>query len=395
MSFQYTRDNLYNDVNARLKNKIEIIPDPVRLLNSAARRVVTEIDLRSTKRKTSIASGLYADTYPYTCPTDLKDLKVIDINPTAQDVREKQDEFFLVPIEEFNRRRDDYSFTIDDRDGERKMLISREVTDESLVAASLDSLTLSEATWGVFNNAMELNVDTADYVLGSASLSVKPSLTTPTTFGLAISALSTPINYANFEDDQSKAFVYVKLPLITGIDDIRLTFEDGSGSTKSYRATSQHDGTAFVIGWQLVSFNLATPYATSGTADTTNITGIDLYVTNSGTLSSTDYVFKFDHIILKNGAFYDMYYYSKYPWQSSTGVYLANSTSASDVLVADDSEYELYVEKAVELGAAMVEEDGIEKKALDRFMYLKDIYESDNPSEAKLVTSTYHDFDYS
>ena len=70
------------------------------MLNRAVRRVLLEVDVRSTKRKAT-AIALFNNEYEYTSPSDLKDTALVDIIP--QKPRKLSRRYSLVSNELFDR----------------------------------------------------------------------------------------------------------------------------------------------------------------------------------------------------------------------------------------------------------------------------------------------------
>jgi hypothetical protein len=126
-----------------------------------------------------------------------------------------------------------------------------------------------------------------------------------------------------------------------------------------------------------------------------------LYINKlAGKAAETSY--RFDHLMIKNGAFYNLIYYSKYPWQTAAGVYIDNSTVDTDLLNVDTDEYQMVIEKCVEFCAYEARESGDAQIAVNRLGTplgtqpmrpgLISNYQMAYPSEALLLTTTFHDF---
>ena len=106
-------------------------------------------------------------------------------------------------------------------------------------------------------------------------------------------------------------------------------------------------------------------------------------------VSETNY--KFNYAVIKRGVIHDILYYSKYGWTSSAGVYKRLSTDDSDLLIADDTEYDLFVKKGIELGLPLV--NGTDNEialAATNFNNAALEYGMSNPDESVIMVSTYH-----
>ena len=89
---------------------------------------------------------------------------------------------------------------------------------------------------------------------------------------------------------------------------------------------------------------------------------------------------------------WDLIYYTKYPWQTSAGVYIQDSTTNSDLLNAEPDEFNLIVEKCVEMLGYNAREYDDAVIAKRNYIELSDRYTSKYPSEALTYTSTYYNF---
>ena len=76
----YTYANLKSIADTRINGSISDA-NWLLIINSAARTVNSEMDLRSMKRKSSLSPFLFDDIYSYSCPSDLKGISIIDIQP--------------------------------------------------------------------------------------------------------------------------------------------------------------------------------------------------------------------------------------------------------------------------------------------------------------------------
>ena len=177
------------------------------IANQAVREVVAETDLRGTIRSAALAPNLFDEMFQYTCPSDLKGDKIIDVEP--QIGRGQMDYWRLTTPEEFDRLKEDNRIdtwgdpitlnkgtwlgdniiAIRRDDLVNKLLISRVVDDTSLTISSLDSLSAGGGTWGTFLGASSIAVDTTNYVKGNASLKWEISADAETTAGIVNSTL--------------------------------------------------------------------------------------------------------------------------------------------------------------------------------------------------------------
>ncbi len=386
MSFIYTRSQLKARINAGIHGKKGMLISFDDVCNDAAREVVGNIDLRSARRRASLAPNLFNGIYEYSCPTDLKDYRIIDI--PAQALRH-DGEFFLVPPREFDVRHDAGAIAIDDYNGTRVLKINSKVSDKSLVLAELDSLGSGGGTWALFGDALNLAADSDDFIHGSGSIKWDISSAGGTTAGIQNSTLN-EFDLTDYLGGNGAAFIWFKINSITDITNVILRIGTSASNYYSKTITAQSDGTAFVNGWNLLKFDL-TSLTEVGSVSDTEISHVAIYITKAvGKISETDY--KFDYLILKRGVAHYVKYYSKYPWTSSSGTYKENSTDDSDFLVADTTEFNLIVKKGVEIAAGEVDEADTATKAGKDYAGMAKEYQSKNPSEAAVMSNSYYDY---
>lgn len=378
----YTRAQLRSKVNGNIKNKGGILVDFNETLNTAARSVLDEVDLRSTKRKTTLSPNLFNEVYQYAAPADLKGLKVISVAPQVN--RERNAEVAFVLPDEFHRRLDRRAVAVDDRDAVRKILANFQANpSDSAVVDSMDSAT----GWSATGDAENVAAETTDYVAGSGALGFGIGAGATSSAGVEKSTLAT-LDITDFLS--GSAFVWAYLQSADGVTGFTLRIGGDASNYYAKSVTAPHDHTAFQNGWNLVRFDLSS--ATTTGAPVASSCSYARVSMDKSTAKVSETGYRFDHLVLRRGAVYPVVYYSKFPWRSAAGAWLENATADTDVLNADTDEVNLFIAKATELAAGEVTEDEIEKKWNRRFVGLAASYLTDNPSEALLLTSTYYDF---
>jgi len=384
----YTYSNLKTRINAQIKGKIGVLISDRDLINQAAREVVSDIDLRSTRRKSQLSPPLFTDIFEYVCPTDLKDYKIINVEPQTD---RKRAQYVLTTYEEFGRRRDANTIAISDANFIRTVLVNADfaVSDKVMTISTMDSLTAGGGTWALFGDGTNLTADADNYVRGSGSINWDISAAAGTTAGIQNSGLST-FDLTDYLGGNGSAFVWTYITSTTGLTNFIIRLGSSSGAYYQKTTTTQADGTAFVAGWNLLRFDL-TSLTTVGSPTNTAGVFVAIYMTKTaGKVSETDY--RFDNLLLKKGEIHNLFYYSKFPWQTSAGSYIENSTVDSDLLNVDLTEFNLMVDKGVELAGPEVDEFDASDRAARRYAINKKKYEMANPSEALLIIETYADF---
>jgi hypothetical protein len=353
-------------------------------INDGARKVLADIDLRSTKKMSS-SLKFFNDVYTYTCPTDLKGRAIIDILP--QGIRDLDTRRYISTPGDFDRKKTAYKniVAVSDDNFIRKLKASLEVDEEQKVISEFVSLTENTGTWTAFGDAENLTIDTSNYVSTAGSLRFDIDASGGTTAGATISDKGT-FDLTNYKSDGS-AFIWVYITDITDIINYILRLGSDSSNYYSMTATAQADATAFVNGWNLIRFDFSGK-ATTGTPDDDDCDYVACYMTkDAGKVSETGY--RFDSLVLHSGWYNKVLYYSKYPWQTKDGVWIANSTADTDLINADEDELELFTERCkIELFRDLKDYDQM-KLAQNEYEMLKQNYKMKNPTE-KLKVETYY-----
>ena len=383
----YTRSNLTDDLGSNTGSVYNFL----RILNRAARFVVSDIDLRSTKRRAYLSPVLHEDLFDYQAPSDLKEQAIIDVRRIAD--RTIDDKFNLVTSEYFDRHKE-YNknlIAIEDRDFLKKLRISVELRSEDGAQAlihEMDSLT-ADGTWSVTLDASNLTLDEDVFVMGEASLNFDMDQAgTTTTAGYITNSDFDDVDLSGYED--GSVFVFVYAPTITGLDGFTLRIGNDASNYFSKQVTVTNENLAFHTGWMLLRFDLATATET-GTVDFETIDYVRLAIDKGNdSLESTDW--RVDYIIARRGIQHEVWYYTKYPWQTSAGVYIENSTATGDLLNCDTEEYELFILKGKELIAQDLKEFDDMKEYARQYKEKKENYESNYKSERLLLIQKNYNF---
>lgn len=405
----YTQSQLRSDVNARIKGKIGILVDSQSTLNQGVREVLSDLDLITTRRRAPLVPNLYAGLFEYAAPTDLKGYSVITIQ---NQLNTPAIPWGLVPYEQFMRRQDGNTIGISHYDGRKKIYLNTVgaiyyydyynngdynfgttslAPNAKTTITGLDTLSSGGGTWGPFGDvtAGDVYKDESNFVEGSGSIRFNINAAAGTTAGIVNTTLNSS-DMSTYFSQNGNAYVWAYITSTTNLTNFKLRLGSSASNYNTMTTTTQADGTAFVVGWNLIAFDLSATSLT-GTPVNTAITYSAIYMTKtSAKVSETAY--RFDFLVLRRGQVNNLYYYSCYGWQSSTGAYKVNSTSASDVLNADEDEYQLILARCTELAALEVDEDKVADSNALRYKELKKYYKMNNPSEALIMVSTTVDF---
>jgi hypothetical protein len=361
-------------------------------------RKVSLIDLKGLKRKSALSPRLLNDVYEYSAPTDLKGQSIIDIIPQIN--RGRNQYWELTTQEEFDRYKQegrfdywgDYSDTennernfvsIGNNSQTKTLLLSMSVDDNSITIDPLDSI----GSWTGFGDGENLVVDNINYVKGSASINWDINASGGTTAGITNSNVPT-FDVGDYKTE-GYIFVWAYLSSKTNVTNFIIRVGSDSSNYYSMTATTKNDGTAFEDGWNLIRFNFSGK-STTGTPDDDACKYVSLYMTKAGAkVNETDY--RFDQIIMSKGIPFNVLYYSSYPWQTSAGVWIANSTADTDYLNANSDEYDMYIESCRAEVYRELKDFNQMTLSKNELKTLSDNYKTINPSESLTLTNKYWD----
>ena len=142
--------------------------------------------------------------------------------------------------------------------------------------------------------------------------------------------------------------------------------------------TTTNESVAFTNGWNLLRFDFASMTQT-GTVAPTTCDSIAIYMTKTSGKSDDGY--RFDDISFHTGQIHNVLYYSRYPFQTSAGVFLENSTADTDLLNVETDEFEGFVYRGkMELFKELRRFD-LAKDARNDYELWKRDYKMKNPTE--------------
>ena len=419
------------------------------IANDSVKEVIAELDLHGTIRSAALSPNLFDGVWDYTCPTDLKDDKIIDIKPQIN--RGRHDYWRLVTAEEFDQIKEDNRVdqwgdpitlnrgswlgdnivAINRDDLVNRLLISRVIDDTETSISTMDSLTAGGGTWTLYGDGTNLTADTQNYVKGNGSINWDISDAGGTTAGIYNPSISSYTNvgslptlpngsypvgtyvflttnstaYKNVGEvwcvvtalnvdvspylSAGSALAWAYISSATNLTNFILRIGSSDSAYYSITITTNNEAASFYAGWNLLRFDFANK-STTGTPVPTSCNYVALYMTKAAAkVSETDY--RFDNLILKLGTHQQVVYYTRYGWQSSAGVFLEDATATTDLLNCETSEYPIIVAKTAQRIAEHLknfnEADRFEKD----YEKLKARYIPNNPSKALPLIQTYYD----
>jgi hypothetical protein len=386
--FQYTQADLQAEMNRGIQGRQGLLIDPIATMNAGVREALSELRIRSTKRKTTLVPNLVYGPFQYVLPSDCLGSDIIDIPAQA---KRYDGEFTLVPPEQFARAPKKGDIAIDDYNGIRVLLIDSRTHDQSV---TIDPITVEDSggnnIWNAFGDGDNVRTDSDQYIKGAASVAYDIDGSGGTTAGIEKDALPT-IDLSGFIGQAARFVTYSRLTSATGVLSIKLRLGTSPTDYFEFTVTTRLDGTAFANGQNLLAFD-ASIYTVTGSPDENDITYVSLFLVKE-TSKINENGYAFNMLEARKGQYADAKYYSKCGWTTSAGVYIKNSTTTTDLLVADQDEFDLIVKKVL---TKAVREADLGEAAVNRadqdWKDAKAIYAMENPGEDKVVISSYHHY---
>jgi hypothetical protein len=380
-----TQSELKAIINGMVHQKFDQCSSPTVIMNRAVRFVMGDIDLRSSKRYTALSPNMFDTNYDYTAPTDLKGEKIIDLRKQVN--RSPFERWSLVDDKDFDRKKGICPYRIAIRDENYSKVLRADGVNgaTSIVLNNLNSLT-GNGTWTASGDASNITLDSVDFISGA---SFNFDTATGATTAILSTSNMTAVDLSDY-DEQGSVFMYVFVPdtfTIASITNFILRWGNDSSNYWSKTVTTANDGLAFKAGWNLLRFDWSSATET-GTVTPATIDYLHFTVTKSGA-QAADTDWRIDEILFKKGDLYEVVYYSKYGWMTSALAYIEESTTTTDLLVADTDEMEMIANKGAEYASQELKEFTEVPYFKTQYEELKDEYESNYPSEALKKSRNY------
>ena len=375
----------YADLKASLQNKthnkLGRIYDLRSAINDSVRSATQDVKMASLKRTQSTPTRLLDDIYEYPAPSDLDTL--IDLQPVGE--RSGDLEWVQVMEQDFDRRKADDSnlVCVTEDSGTTALRISIEPAEEDQTTISTLDDTSAGGTIIAFGDATNVVANADFYVKGSGAVGFDAA-GAGTTCGLT-STLTTAVDMTDYVN-VGYAFAWAYLSTITGLSSVTLRIGNDSSNYYYVTSTTAHNGVAFKTGWNLVSFSFASRTETGSVTDA-SCDYWALYL-NKTAVAQTGFVF--DELIVGRGEQFSVVYYSKCPWQSSTGTWKTESTADTDVLNAGGAEYELILKKCAEELSGLVKEFDDSTLYGNQHKSAKENYQAANPDVSLWIEADSH-----
>lgn len=332
------RDHLTGMLHGGTLNKVR---NPYHVMNRAANNMLSRIDPMTTMRTQALSRVVHDDVYNYALPSDFK--KIVDLIP--QDSRTHLEDSARLYAGRFDLQKElrDKTISIESDNGTKHIRINwRSRSPKTL--HDMNSVT-ANGTWSAVGSAANIVADDLYKVSGSASIRFDLVVTGDGIQNTTMSA----VDLSDW-DEQADFFVWCYFGTaptsVTGIWGNDLTTNYWTGVAQ----TTQADGTAFKVGWNLIRIPWTTATET-GTVAPATIDAFKLTVAAGAAISDI----RVDNIMVSLGRPFDIKYFSSYIFKNSAGTWINQPTADTDSVVADGMELNIFLFECLKAAAQQME----------------------------------------
>lgn len=349
----------------------------------AANTMLLKLDPVDTIRTQPLSNTIHDDIYNYSLPSDYK--KIIDLIP--QDNRNNSDNALRNTANYFDVQKaiKQKRVSIEGSEGSKIIRINWR-SRQGKILSTLNSLT-DNGTWSAVGTASNLAQDTIFKKSGNGSIKFDVSAS-----GDGIQNTTLTIVDLTNEDGVADvpAWFYVKNSTdLANINSASIIW--GNDLTANYwtgvAQTTQADGSAFQVGWNLIKAPWSTATET-GTVDPATIDSAKITFDVDGAITQL----RVDNILFSIGRNFDFKYYSKYIFKNSAGTLLSKPASDDDNVLLDNDAIQIWLLETLIACAQQVEgaDSGFDINWAERELYgegnkpgLYNKYKKEYPSESK------------
>ena len=317
-----------------------------RVFRRAANTMLLKIDPVTTMRTAGLTNTIHDDVYNYALPSDFK--RIIDLYPQDGD-RGESDYASRKYAEPFDLERmyANNQLSIEGSEGTKIIRVNwRNRAPKTL--HTMDSLT-SNGTWAVVATASGLTTNSIFKVSGSASIEFDVAADNDGIDNTTMTAID-----MTDEDEVADVFIWMYFGTVSALTSVQARW--GNDLTTNYwtsvAQTTQADGTAFKVGWNLFKFPWSTATET-GTVDPTAIDSFRMIIDRTASIANI----RMDNITFSIGRNFDIKYYSKYIFKNTSGTWLSIPTADTDTLVLDTDETQIFLLESLIAAAQQIEDE--------------------------------------
>lgn len=366
------------------------VRNPFALYERAANNMRSKVDVVTTIRTAPLTQAVHDDQFIYAVPSDYG--KIIDLYPSGK--RSNTD---------FARRTSgvtasllkgikDKQIAVEARDGARVLLIDWSgKTPKTL--ADMNATT----GWSVVTGASGLELDTQFAISGGKSL--KFDLDT-TGGGLQ----NTSLNAEDLSEWEGEAdfFIWMYFGSVSALTSVQARWGNDVSANyfESTAQTTQADGTAFQVGWNLIKFSWSAATET-GTVDATTIDSFRVILNTTGAIANV----RVDNVVVSLGSIFEIKYYGSYMFKNTAGTWIRRPTVDTDTICVDELGFNIFAyecllamsqqtegeDSGFDISFAVTALNGNPASADPALRYgLYARYRTEYPSQAKRTVQTYY-----
>jgi hypothetical protein len=278
-----------------------------------------------------LSNAVHDDVNNYSPASDFGSL--IDLIP--QDNRSSWDLAVRTPLGEFDLKKAirNKTVAIEGSEGSKILRINWK-SRQGQVLNKMDSVT-DNGTWIAVGSATGIQANSIFKKSGNASIEFDIVAS-----GNGISNIGMTQVDMTDEDEVADVFVWVYFGSVSNLTSITGIW--GNDITTKYwtsvAQTTQADGTAFKVGWNLIKFPWSTATET-GTVDPTAIDSFKITFATTGAISNV----RVDNILFSIGRNFDHKYYSKYLFRNSAGTWISKPSSETDSVMIDNDTLPIFL----------------------------------------------------
>lgn len=302
------------------------------LTYKAMKEVITHAAPRELVLEEDIANAVYSDLTLYPAPAKLFDNRIVDIYPTTP--REQDDVTRHLGVQDFDTQYIADTMSVENINGTKFLRINKQV-GTSVTLHTMDSTT-ANGTLTEGGDVQNLARDNYNFIAGGASLKFTSSgATTEMTFTITD---MTSQDLSTYADNGSFFFwLYQESAKVTQIQ-----FDWGNDASNYYSDTvTTGHLKSLTTGWNLVRFDWSGATETGSVTDSA-IDYMKITLTYDGT---ADVQFRLDNIVGSFGILYRVKYLSAFGFQDASGTWIERPTQDTDVIMLDDSAYQLFMKQ--------------------------------------------------
>lgn len=337
MTIALVKENLTGMLHGGTLNKVR---NQEVMFERAANVFLSNIQPLETIRLAALSNTIHDDIYNYSLPSDFRTL--LDFYP--QDNREASDVSQRRLAEHFdlNKAIKEKTISIEGSNASKIIRINWRSRAGKTIH-TMNSLT-DNGTWSAVASATGLVANSIFKVSGSASIEFDIVASGDGIQNITMTAVD-----LTDHDEVGDFFTWMYFGTVPTSISARWGNDLTTNYWSSVAQTTQADGTAFKIGWNLIKF----PWSTATETGTVAPATIDSFRVTVA--SSAQNNVRVDNIICSIGRNFDIKYGSKFLFQTSSGTWITKPTSDDDVVVLDSDSIQMFLLECVIAAAQQME----------------------------------------